>query len=159
MQKRIIAFFVLLLFSLSIFSQNKGIPEDFCISENENILFKLIDSLRAENDLPKLQLSVSLSFVAKTHVKDLNNNNPDTSICNMNSWSDKGNWKACCQNKYLPNPACIVDKPKELTKYKGEGHELAYWEFGAAIPDSIFKLWNERSNPFIFIKPGKVEII
>ena len=140
-----------ILLSLNILSQDKNIPENFCISENENVLFELIDSLRAENELPELQLSISLSFVAKTHVKDLNDNNPDTSICNMNSWSDKGNWRACCHNKYLPDPACIVDKPKELTNYKGEGHELAYWEFGDADPDSIFKLWNELDQTRYFI--------
>ncbi len=137
--------------SVSVFSQDEKIPEDFCISNNEYRLFNLIDSLRSENELPELQLSISLSFVAKTHVKDLNDNNPDTSICNMNSWSDKGNWTACCHNKYLPDPECIVEKPSELTNYTGEGHELAYWEFGNASADSVFRLWNELDQTRNFL--------
>ena len=143
MNKYYPALIISVLISFAVFSQEKDIPEDFCLSNNEYKLFLLIDSLRSENDLLDLQLSVSLSFVAKTHVKDLNDNNPDTSICNMNSWSDKGNWRACCHNKYLPDPKCIVEKPSELTNYRGEGHELAYWEFGDANADSIFKLWTE----------------
>jgi hypothetical protein len=93
------------------------------------------------NELPELALSVSLSFVATTHVADLVNNHPDTSICNLNSWSDKGEWTPCCHNEYVPRSECILGKPKELTSYRGEGHELAYWEPGVVNPDSLVAFW------------------
>jgi hypothetical protein len=79
--------------------------------------------------------------VAKIHARDLFINNPDTSFCSLNSWSDKGEWTACCHSRYTPNPVCIVNKPKELVNYPGEGHELVFWDSEQLNPDTVIRFW------------------
>lgn len=44
---------------------------------------------RIEKGLAEIPLSKSLTFVAQTHVKDMELN-PASGYCNMHSWSDKG---------------------------------------------------------------------
>lgn len=148
--KSIIAILVLLSFSGIAYAQ-KDIPDDFCISDDEYRLYELINAHRLINGLKEIPLSASLSYVAKTHVIDLYTNHPDTSICNLNSWSDKGDWTSCCHNKYVPAVSCIRDKPKELTKYTGEGYELTYAEVFDTHPDSVFKFWKkiDQANDFL----------
>ncbi len=132
----------LILFSLNLTAQ-KGPDKDFCISGDEISLFKFINQLRSGYEKSQVQLSASLSYVAKLHVTDLQNNNPDTSICNSSSWSDKGDWTPCCYNKYVYNPDCMWNKPKELTTYTYRGYELVtYLEDGVSI-DSIYQLWSD----------------
>jgi hypothetical protein len=113
-----------------------------CMSTDEMRLANLINNLRKQNRLPEIPLSVSLTFVAKTHVADLQTNKPDTSICNTASWSDKGRWSPCCFNSYVLKYECMWDKPKELTSYTYRGYELSYFEEGIVNVDSVFKLWN-----------------
>lgn len=107
-----------------VLSQNT-IPDGFCISPVEKQLFDKINTLLNEYGEKSLSLSASLSLVAKTHVDDLMKNRPDTSICNLSSWSDKGNWTSCCHNPYVPQQDCMWDKPKEITPYPYRGYELA----------------------------------
>ncbi|MBC8319351.1 MAG: SPOR domain-containing protein [Bacteroidetes bacterium] len=121
----------------------KEIPNDFCINKQEENLFNMINLLRADYEKPILQLSASLSYVAKLHVNDLQHNNPDTSICNLSSWSDNGKWTPCCYNKYLHDPGCMWDKPKELTPYTYRGYELVtFFEEDFNI-DTIINLWSD----------------
>ncbi len=123
------------------FSQKK-IPDNFCISLEEQLLFDKINILREDYGKPSLEFSVSLSYVAEVHVEDLLINNPDTSICNLSSWSDKGEWSSCCYNSYVPYQDCMWDKPKELTPYTYRGYELAaYFEDDFTV-DSVIKLWS-----------------
>jgi len=139
-----------LLISITAISQNT-VPDDFCLTNDEYRLAELINAHRLINGLKEIPVSASLSFVARTHVIDLYTNHPDTGICNLNSWSDKGDWTACCHNNYVPKEACIRDKPKELTKYTGEGYELTYAEVLNAHPDTIFHFWNkiDQANEFL----------
>lgn len=117
------------------------IPENLCITEDENQLLTLINSYREKNGVSKIALSRSLTYVAKLHVRDLYHNKPDTSYCSLSSWSDQGSWSPCCHSKMTPQPACILIKPKEIAKFPGDGHELAYWENGYIIPDSVLAFW------------------
>lgn len=151
----------LIIFSITFFgnihAQNK-IPEDFCINQDELKLYNLINKFRQDNDLPLIQLSKSLSYVAKLHVKDLYENHPDTSICNLHSWSNKGDWTACCHQQYIPKSECMWNKPKELSNYNGKGYELAFWESIKAEPDSIMYIWTttyESKN--MLLNTGKWE--
>jgi hypothetical protein len=111
----------------------------------------MINAHRIVNGLDEIPLSASLSFVARTHVIDLYTNHPDTSICNLNSWSDKGDWTPCCHNKYVPKEDCIRNKPKELTNYSGEGYELTYAEVFDTHPDTVFRFWKkiDEANNFL----------
>jgi hypothetical protein len=132
-----------LLFAVQFLFAQKKIPADFCISSQEMQLFNYINSVRAEYGKNPVKLSASLCFVAKTHVKDLLENHPDTSICNLSSWSDKGNWTPCCYNAYIPKPECMKKKPKELTPYPYYGYELAAFFQDDYSLDSLMPLWND----------------
>jgi hypothetical protein len=120
-----------------IFCQVPGI----CLTKEEYRLYSIINEYRAKQGLGIIPISSSLSYVAKIHARDLYLYRPDTSSCSLNSWSDKGQWTACCHSGYTPNPSCIVNKPAELTKYTGEGHELCYWDSEELQPDTVFKFW------------------
>ena len=143
-------FLLFIMITISGKSQ-KGVPDDFCLTEDEYRLYELINAHRMVNGLKEIPLSASLSFVARTHVIDLYTNHPDTSICNLNSWSDKGDWTACCHNKYVPQEKCIRNKPKELTGYTGEGYELTYAEVFKTNADTVFRFWKkiDEANEFL----------
>lgn len=139
--KLIFAFFIIMISGQAVLSQNRGL-KDFCISANEMQLFERINELRTDYDKSMLQLSASLSYVAKMHVEDLSKNHPDTSICGLSSWSDKGNWKACCYNTYVLNENCMWNKPKELTSYPYRGYELVTYFEDDFTTDSILHIWS-----------------
>jgi hypothetical protein len=129
---------LLLLLPVLIHAQ---IPEDFCVSQQEYALYRKINDHRASTGLQVIPISRSLSYVAKMHVMDLHENRPDTSYCNLNSWSDKGTWTPCCHSKYTPVPECILNKPTELTSYPGQGHELCYFDSHIIHIDTVFNFW------------------
>lgn len=116
------------------------LPE-LCLTKDEYRLYSLINQHRSKNGLSIIPISSSLSYVAKVHARDLYINNPDTSFCSLNSWSNKGPWLDCCHSRFTPNPACILNKPRELTQYPGEGHELVYWDSETLHPDTAFRFW------------------
>jgi len=122
-------------------AQNR-IPDTYCISAEEMRLFNEINRLRSDYGKTKLKISTSLAYVAHTHVNDLQVNHPDTSICGLSSWSDKGSWKACCYNPYVLNEKCMWDKPKELTSYPYRGYELVTFFEDKLSVDSVIKLWS-----------------
>lgn len=130
------------VFGMQSFAQN-NLPKDLCISAEEYKLYELINALRTANNMPAIRLSASMTHVAHLHVADLNQNHPDTSICNLHSWSDKGDWNSCCYQAYVPNQNCMWNKPKELTPYKYRGYELAYFDPEGIIPDSLMSFWLE----------------
>lgn len=130
---------------LPIWGQTE-IPRDFCLNSDEMLLLTEINQLRADYGKDKLQLSASLSFVAKTHVADLLSHHPDTSICNLSSWSDQGSWKACCFNSYIPNPECMWGKPKELTPYPYRGYELVTYFDDIVQIDSVIAMFSDTKE-------------
>ncbi len=143
MQKKRKLFLLLIFFIISITSLQSQLTsvESFCLDDQELQLAALINNFRVQNDLPPIALSRSLSYVAKTHVYDLQLNKQDTSICNAHSWSNKGKWKSCCFNSYVVNNNCMWDKPKELTPYIYRGYEMVFNEEGIVQVDSVFYLW------------------
>ncbi|MFK5856117.1 MAG: SPOR domain-containing protein [Bacteroidota bacterium] len=124
----------------------KSLPVDFCIENSEANLFTMINQLRVDYGKPELQLSSSLCFVAEMHVNDLQNNRPDTSICNLSSWSNKGEWTSCCYTKYAHKPDCMWDKPKELTPYPYRGYELVAFIQDDFNNDTILNLWADSKE-------------
>ena len=122
-----------------------SIPPDFCITADEYRLFKLVNDYRQAMNLPQIQLSKSLSFVAKQHAIDLFTNKPDSNTCNFHSWSNKGKWKACCFEKEIKDKSCMLKKPLELTNYPGVAYEVVYWENKEANADKAFDQWRETS--------------
>jgi hypothetical protein len=135
-------------------SAQKSVPDGYCLTDDEHRLAGLINAHRQAGGLKEIPLSASLCHVARTHVIDLYTNHPDTGICSLNSWSDKGSWTACCHNRYIPKEVCIRNKPSELTNYTGEGYELAYSEVFDAVPDTVFRFWKkiDEANDFLLNK-------
>jgi len=132
----------LILIITSSFAQNKSkIPEDFCMTQDEYRLFSLINEYRTKLALNTIPLSKSLSYVAKTHAKDLAGNFNPASDCNMHSWSDKGNWKPFCFPKDQNRKHDVKDKAKELSNYPGKAWELTYWENSKADLDFVLDFW------------------
>jgi len=116
-------------------------------------LATLINQYRQDNGLPEVPISGDLMAVALAHVMDLNANQPHTSCGaggNMHSWSDNPNWngttgdgawKGCCYPSDHSNAACMWDKPKEITGYSSNGHEVAHWSSGTPTPQSALSSW------------------
>lgn len=122
-----------------------SIPTEFCISSEEYKLYQLISEYRKAMNLETIPLSKSLSIVAKTHANDLMINKPDTNTCNFHSWSNKGTWTACCFEKEIKDKSCMLNKPRELTKYPGNAYEIVYWENKNATAEKAFNQWRETA--------------
>ena len=139
-QKSVLLVLVFLL-SINLFGQHR-IPSGFCMSANELKLAKAINQIRKEHGKKPIKISVSLTYVAEAHVKDLQINHPDTSICNLSSWSNKGKWTPVCYNPYVVDRKAMWDKPRELTRYPYNGYELAAYMQDGIILDSLSELWD-----------------
>ncbi len=139
---KLFVFLILVFFVCNRISAQttKNIPDDFCISADDNKLLESLNQFLVENGKKKLEYSKSLSYVAKLHVDDLLLNHPDTSICNLSSWSNNGEWTGCCYNKYVPNQDCMWEKPKELTSFKYRGYEMAFYFEENFNPDTLMQL-------------------
>ena len=97
------------------------------LTQEEVKLYNKIMEYRKVNNLPTIPLSRSLTFVAKTHVKDLADHSPDRgNKCNMHSWSNNGDWVDCCYTSDHTQAKCMWDKPRELTSYQGNGYEISH---------------------------------
>jgi hypothetical protein len=95
------------------------------LTDEEKKIYNYIMAYRAQNNLPNIPLSPSLTIVAQTHVKDLAMNKPDLGSCNAHSWSGNGNWKPVCYTADHKQASLMWSKPKELTSYQGNGFEIA----------------------------------
>lgn len=134
------------------------IPGNFCVSEVELKLFRMINEYRRQYDLPPIPLSRSLCYVANTHVRDLFFHQPDKEPCNFHSWSDKGLWKPFCYPGDENKKNSVWDKPKELTGYPSKGFEIVYWENDSVVIDSVISFWRafDYFNSFL-MNTGKWE--
>jgi hypothetical protein len=61
-----------------------------------------VNRVRAQAGLGPVPVSRALQHTARTHVWDLNTNNPAVGNCNPHSWSNNGPWKGMC---YTPDHA------------------------------------------------------
>ncbi len=114
------------------------------LNDQENELYRIIMEYRKQNGLPNIPLSSSLSFVAQTHVKDLAVNRPDRNDCNLHSWSSNGTWTPCCYTPDHAQAKFMWSKPRELTKYLGNGYEISYWDGSEnATADGALNVWKE----------------
>lgn len=118
------------------------------LSNEEQKLYNLIMEYRKQKGLPSILLSQSLTLVAQTHVRDLEDNFVLGTNCNTHSWSDKGRWTSCCYTSDHAQKECMWNKPRELTSYKGNGFEIA---FGGAkgyvvTAEAALKAWKGSSG-------------
>lgn len=133
---------VLILSLITAFSSRQGQTPEVCLSADEKKLLELINEYRKKNKLPVIEVSASLSYVAQIHAKDLAENNPDKSNCNMHSWSDKGTWSSCCYTPDHKQAKCMWGKPSELTTYKSNGYEISTMTSAVKLsPEDALNSW------------------
>lgn len=109
-----------------------GTGADACLPENASPearqIIAGIREYRAENGLPRIPLSRSLTEVAKAHVRDLAEHEPRAREgCNVHSWSGEGAGSACCVSGGPESAQCMLAKARELTEYPGPAFELPYY--------------------------------
>lgn len=108
---------------------------------DEILLRQLINQHRAQHKLPSLPLSKSLTYVAKSHVRDLVDY-PPQSPCNAHSWSSYGRWSEVCYTRDHAQAKRMWNKPRELTHYPGLGYENVAGTEGTNIsPQTALRLW------------------
>lgn len=102
------------------------IPAD-SLTPVEQALCRKIMEYRSQQGLPPVPVSASLNYVARTHALDLAENHPNVGYCNLHSWSESKEWRRCCYTPDHKNAACMWNKPRELTPYRGDGFEIAFY--------------------------------
>ncbi|TVR03281.1 MAG: hypothetical protein EA398_05385 [Deltaproteobacteria bacterium] len=118
------------------------------VSAAELELYELIMTYRAENGLPRVPLSPSLTRVAQLHVEDLNRHGAEvlSDECNLHSWSSQGPWTACCYTRNHAQRTCMWNKPRELTDYPGNGYEISVGTTGVMTPSWALQLWQSSEG-------------
>lgn len=135
--KRLLLIVALLYSILPAYSQE--------LNSQEKELFKLISNYRKSLNLSEIPLSKSLTSVAQAHVKDLQINNPVNNVCNLHSWSSKGKWQPVCYIGDRKSAELMWSKPRELTSYKGDGYEIAFYSSDSVEVNKALKSWKESS--------------
>lgn len=131
-----------LILSLLIGLSPASKQEKTQLSHDEIKLYELIMEYRESKGLDRIPLSNCLSIVAQTHARDLAINHPDKArICNLHSWSRKGEWTPCCYTDDHIRAKCMWDKPAQLTSYKADGFEIACSHISPSNPE--FKITPE----------------
>ncbi|MFA5971057.1 MAG: SPOR domain-containing protein [Lentimicrobiaceae bacterium] len=147
--KKLLLFFLLIVlsypalatdFSIKI-SGNDSVLKG--ITQDENILFNMINDMRRQNKMTSIPLSPDLCKVARTHIADLIKWRPQDRGCSMHSWSGSGKWTSCCNTKDVFGIQCMKSKPREITGYPGDGYELIYWGEEKATPAEAYELWKQ----------------
>lgn len=134
---------------------------DVCVTPTDTSLAILINEYRKEKKLPKVAISLSLTYVAQLHARDLMLHYQQSSRCTLHSWSDDGPWSPCCYSPDHRKASCMWKKPRELTTYSGDGYEIAFYSTypyssPANFASDILKGW-KKSNAHneIIINRGK----
>ena len=137
-----------------VFAQQKApktIPASYYIEKNELQLSEAINKLRVKKGLGELQLSPSLSFVARTHLNDIRLNSKNQHGCNLNSWSDKGKWTPCCFNAKQKNLDLMNSKPSEIIGFRGKGFEIVVALKKEVTGNDINDLWLNATSTHEFL--------
>jgi cell division septation protein DedD len=147
--KKLFLLFMLVVLALMPFASGlmaKPISSDSVatgVTQNEAILFNMINDIRMQSKLQPIPLSLNLCIVAHTHILDLIASKPQDNGCSVHSWSASGKWTACCNTKDLTGIKCMKSKPREITGYTGNGYELIYWGNDNATPAEAAALWKQ----------------
>ena len=117
----------------------------FCITSDEKQLFEILNAYRDSRNLEAIPFSVSLSKVARAHVRDLVENYEfkQGSRCNPHSWSKAGDWSSCCYTNDHKKAACMWDKPKEIAGYESQGYEILFYSSDGSTPAEALNGWQK----------------
>jgi hypothetical protein len=126
------------------------------VSEDEKILFNMINDMRRQAGLSLISLSTDLCTVAHVHINDLLISKPQENGCGVHSWSASGKWTPCCNAKDPGGIQCMKLKPREITGYPGNGYELIYWGEDKATPADAAELWKQvEASSDMILSRGK----
>jgi len=148
-RKELLLFFLLIVLAFPAFARdNSDITKGNDtiingITQDETILFNMINDMRRQNNLSSIPLSTDLCKVAQTHIADLIKTRPQDKGCSLHSWSGSGKWTSCCNTKEVFGIQCMKSKPREITGYLGDGYELIYYGEDKATPAEAFELWKQ----------------
>lgn len=130
-------------------------------SNEEQALFRLVNSYRAERKLPEVPQSAKLMLTAKTHARDLNINSPqlqkasDGSQCNLHSWSAKGSWQPVCYTPDHREAEKMWSKPREVAKYGGNGYEISLQAGSCQKAECLLEIWkNSPGHNQLLVNEG-----
>jgi uncharacterized protein YkwD len=123
----------------------KTVPADLqCLQPEEKKLYDLIMAYRKEKKLPPIPFSSKLSRVAQIHARDLaQNHEPLNMLCNLHSWSDKGNWTPCCYTDDHAEAECMWNKPKEIARYESKGYEISFYRKDRVFAKLALENWKD----------------
>jgi uncharacterized protein YkwD len=129
------------------------------LSDQEQELYRLIMDYRQRKGLESIRVSPSLTHVARVHARDLAEHRPFDERCNLHSWSDQGDWTACCYTDDHEEANCMWYKPYELTGFRGIGYEIVYYstypEDHRDFPSAVLEGWkNSKSHNQVIINRG-----
>ena len=124
----------------------KTTQDKVTLTTDEQILYDMIMEYRKKKNLPAIPLNKDLTYVAQEHARDLMENQPDQGNCNLHSWSDQGDWTACCYTDDHAEAECLWNKPREMTEYEGNGYEIAAWNSAGATPARALRGWIRSSG-------------
>jgi uncharacterized protein YkwD len=130
------------------------------LSGQERELYDLIMDYRGRRGLESISISPSLTYVARVHARDLAENRPFDDYCNLHSWSDSGDWTACCYTDDHRESSCMWFKPYELTGFRGIGYEIVYYstfpEDHVDFPNAVIEGWKaSKSHNQVIINRGE----
>ncbi|MFR9275410.1 CAP domain-containing protein, partial [Finegoldia magna] len=125
---------------------------DTPLSEKEKELVKLINDYRISLGKRPLNVSKSLTYVARTHTKDqilhfeYDLKDERGLPANLHSWSKYGNWTPVMYTADHKYGALTRKKPKELTQYNFGGGEIStgqqnYDQVHQITPTVAFTNW------------------
>jgi uncharacterized protein YkwD len=109
-------------------------------------LTDLIFDYRAQNGLPAIPVSPSMSTVAALHIADLERHRP-TGQCSAHSWSADAQWSACCYTRDHAQAQCMWDKPGQITHgaYTGHGFEIVCTSENQMTPETAMDCWRHSA--------------
>jgi hypothetical protein len=143
----------LISFITFFFTPNTALPDEVCLSSEEQKLYDVIMEYRKEKKLKSIPYSAKLTQVAQAHVHDLVDNYDfgQRDLCNPHSWSDTGDWSSCCYSNDHKEASCMWDKPREIAGYEGDGYEIAYYFSAGATADTALAGWQKSKghNPLL----------
>ncbi len=133
---------------------------DAGMTEKEAELSFLINQYREKEGLKTLSISKSLTEVARIHVKDSNQNHPETQVDergiegNLHSWSKSNQWTGGAYTSDHKYANMMWSKPSELTDYNGNGYEIAVFSSVGMNPVLALDLW-KNSPPHNAVITGE----
>jgi hypothetical protein len=117
------------------------------LNATEKALADQINKVRLDNGRTAVEISTSLTQVARVHVGDLNAYHPDTGEdnrgeeCNLHSWSSHGTWQPVCYTDDHAYASLMYSKPRELTAFTANGYEIATFYSGGMTPETAVASW------------------